>query len=775
MHGHFYQPPREDPWTGLVEIQDSAAPFSDWNKRITAECYAACGASRVLDENGGILSIVNVYETLSFNFGPTLLSWLETEAPEAYKRILQADQTSFQRLGHGNAIAQSYNHTILPLDTPEDAKTQIRWGLTDFQHRFGRKAEGMWLPECGANPEVLGYMVEEGLKFAILSPWQAKALSLDGQKWNDLEENPAPSDRPFWVHTPSGPIAVFFYHPDLASSISFGHLLQSKEGLSHALEKALDQAESPMVSIATDGEIYGHHEPFGDMCLAALVDEMQDSPRFEFTNYGAYLEASPPQEWAQLREGDEQRGSSWSCAHGVGRWMRDCGCNTGGEAHWNQQWREPLRKSLETLRELGHHHWLREMEGLGITQPLEILNHYGQVLCGNQAPQKWAKSIIGEDEQKQSALLRLLEGAKYLRFAFTSCGWFFSEISGIEPVQNLRYAVRAAELLDPDGTKELLTSLTRALTPAQSNIRGMGNGADILTRMALPSLPPEARAAALFFWHNLYNLPWNHNQQRWGIWELCSFSQRTIDVNGPRLCLLAQLTYQDIQTLTRQTLQLEAIVDQNLFCPEVNIQLGTQTIKVPIAAMPTKLRQMIQKTLLKRSEKKLMRFMDRQAMDRIRDKAVVETLELPFGASGWQSLELALHYAPMRTLSKLKKTPLENWDRPLDRLEYLLEQREKEGIDTGRSRLEHSAARIATLAAERLLKQSNSQTLPQLVRFINLAHRYDLKPLRPQLQNAVYTLLKQNLRKDSKGRTNPELCELAGLLNINPIRFLKEN
>jgi hypothetical protein len=779
IHGHFYQPPREDPWTGLIERQESAAPFMDWNRRITAESYAACGASRVLDANGSILSIINNYSYLSFNFGPTLLTWLEKEAPNVYQRILEADKESLKRLGHGNAVAQSFNHTILPLDAPESAKLQIEWGLADFQGRFGREAEGMWLPECAVNESVLDILIEKGLKYVILSPWQGESIIQTNGRKKSLGVHPAPSDRPFRVNRPKGSIAAFFYEGDLASRISFGHLLRSREGLEEALRSAFSTDKTKLVSVATDGEIYGHHEPYGDMCLSALIDHLGDESDLKFTNYAAYLEENPPKEEVILRPGDEGRGTSWSCSHGVGRWMRDCGCSTGGEEGWNQKWRKPLRIAFDSLKKEADPIWKKMVSNLTDKPVDAVFSEYGRVVSGLQTSSEFVGTILDDEHNDTDAvnLLIAMEGAKFLQFMYTSCGWFFADISGIEPIQNMRYAYRAAELLDPNSTKGLVDRLTRRLERVESNIQIMGNGSDLLRGLVTPKIQPELKAAALFFWRHLYNLP-GLDYADWGYLQGKGTTRRTVDTDEGELRLEGEISYEESSTLRSYTFPYRTVIDEHLFCPVVELMDGNQWTSVPIKSMPTVLRMEIQKTLLKRSEKRLMVSLGSKVADRLMDLKVVKALDLPFGATGWQSLELALHYGPMLILKRMRKMKPRDWSDSLELMDQILGRRVEFGVDLDAGNIEQSAGLIISEVSEYLEKHSDKEMLGKLIEFLGILQQHGLRPLRPFVQNAVYALLEQRfnrIEEDDTEKDSPcrsDILDLAYLLNINPERFV---
>ena len=778
LHGHFYQPPREDPWTGMIDLQGSAAPYPDWNHRITAECYAACGSSRILDGKGAILSILNNYRYLSFNFGPTLLSWMEDHAPNTYQRIIDADRESMERLGHGNALAQSYNHTILPLDNQDDARTQIRWGLQDFRFRFKRPAEGMWLPECAVNERTVDILISEEVKFIILSPWQAHSIRSENGDWEILGREPAPSDRPFFIERPEGRMAVFFYNPGLASGISFGHLLRSREGFEEALRNTLAQSDTGMISIATDGEIYGHHEPFGDMCFSSLIDHLGEDSDISFTNYASYLENHPPVQEVKLRPGDEKMGTSWSCAHGVGRWMRDCGCSTGGEEGWNQSWRTPLRDAFDNLRIKAEPLWGRKVTELTGRSPREILNAYGKVLSGMKTPWEFTgETLKRPDASTRKKLLEILEGAKFLQFMYTSCGWFFSDLSGIEPVQNIRYAYRAAELIDPDGSEGLSRNLQSDLSSAESNIPEVGNGSDILARNVIPDTPAEIRSAGLFFWSYLYNLP-GKEKALYGIWKGQAIHTEKKDVGEASQKISGNISFTDVSTSTDYRFDFNAVIDKRRFCPEINLRYNSSWITVSIDTMPTALRKEIQRTLLRESENTLKEFLGSQASQRLLDLMIVQKLNVPFGASGWQSLELSLYYGPLLILDQLEKIPEVNWKELLKSLDEILKQREAYDMNSGNGNLEITAGKIISGIAGNLQCKSSKETLEALVLFLEILHKHQLQPLRPAVQNSIYALLEKRFscrEEDSdSGNENPEieeLVELAELVNINPERF----
>ncbi|MBI5248655.1 MAG: DUF3536 domain-containing protein, partial [Desulfomonile tiedjei] len=351
IHGHFYQPPRENPWLEEIEIQESAHPFHDWNERVSYECYQPNSQARILDHDGRLRHIINNYDHISFDFGPTLLSWLERHSAETYQAILDADTISAKlRSGHGNAIAQAYNHMIMPLASSRDKLTQILWGIEDFRRRFKRNPEGMWLPEAAADTESMVLLAANGIKFTVLAPSQARRFRPSSkEEWISLAPGSVDPSRPYICRLPKGrSIVVFFYDGPISRAIAFERLLESGEELKDRLLAAFSEKRRwpQLVHIATDGESYGHHHRFGEMALAYALELLMADPGVRITNYGEYMKLHPPTAEVEIIEN-----SSWSCAHGIGRWSEDCGCSVSHRPDWNQKWRAPLRKALDALRE----------------------------------------------------------------------------------------------------------------------------------------------------------------------------------------------------------------------------------------------------------------------------------------------------------------------------------------------------------------------------------------------------------------------------------------
>ena len=518
VHGHFYQPPRENPWLETVEVQDSAAPYHDWNERICAECYAPNGASRITNRKNEIVRIVNNYARMSFNFGPTLLKWLADKAPRTYRMILDADKASAHRYsGHGSAVAQVYNHIILPLANKRDAITQIRWGIADFEYRFGRRPEGMWLAETAVNRTALDLMAAEGIRFTILAPHQcarirnlpqpqlgaadpllpteaAEAASgaaggPDLNPWVPTPDATVDPTRPYTVKLDEGrSIAVFFYDGPPSRAIAFEGLLNSGEAFGSRLldgfsASPADSASKPELShVATDGESYGHHHRYGEMALAYAMHWIEDNGHAKLTNYGEFLEKFPPQWEAEVVED-----TSWSCMHGVERWRSNCGCN-GGKPGWHQQWRAPLRAALDFLRDATAP--LAEALAKGLLADLwSARDAYIDVVLDRSTAAKdrffarHAARVLTAEER--IIVLELLELERHTQLMYTSCGWFFDEISGIETIQIIAYAGRvlqlAAKLFDGPGLA-LEQQFLDILAKAKSNVPEIGDGAELYRR-----------------------------------------------------------------------------------------------------------------------------------------------------------------------------------------------------------------------------------------------------------------------------------------------------
>lgn len=510
IHGHFYQPPRENPWLEAIELQDSALPFHDWNERINKECYNPNSVSKIVDSRNRILDIVNNYEHISFNFGPTLLSWMEQFAPLTYERIIKADIESLaEHDGHGNAMAQVYNHIIMPLANENDKITQVKWGIKDFEYRFGRKPEGMWLAETAVDDDTLRVLEENGIKYTVLSPYQALKIRKEGDKeWTDVSWgniDPARSYRYYIKSAPGKFIDLFFYDGAISKSVAFDELLKDGNKFAKRLRDGVSDCRDypQLVNIATDGESYGHHTKFGDMALAYVLQIKAKEEGFTITNYGEYLDKCRSD-----YEVDIKQASSWSCFHGVGRWKEDCGCSTGGHPGWNQKWRKPLRDALDYLRdELAK---LFEAEGPKYFNKncWEVRNNYIDVILDRSSlsvnkfhKENFLPNLSDEDKVKAMELLEIQRQAQLM---YTSCGWFFSEISGIETVQIMKYAARAMQLAAVFTKQDYETRFTEILADAKSNITEYGTGRDIFNNFVKPSIVTTKQVASLWAISSLY-------------------------------------------------------------------------------------------------------------------------------------------------------------------------------------------------------------------------------------------------------------------------------
>ncbi len=503
IHGHFYQPPRENPWTGIVEPEPSAAPFHDWNERIHFECYRPNAFVRIGEPQTTGEHFINNYALVSFNVGPTLLCWLEQHHPYTYARIVEANRESASRRGgHGNAIAQAYGHAILPLCSERDLHTQIHWGLADFRHRFGRDAEAMWLPETACNDAVMNALIDEGLRFVILAPRQAARVrscrtrsSSDGaerEDWQSVDENTIDTSIAYRYSRRDGSdqsIAVFFYEGSTSRAIAFENLLKSSRTLVDRFAQCANGRA--MVNIATDGETYGHHFKFGDICLAHALETEAPAQGFRITNYGEYLDQYPPTFEVEINNGPQGEGTSWSCQHGVGRWIRDCGCHTGGDSGWNQAWRAPLRQALDFLRDENVRHF-ESTRGALFIDPWQARNDsIALVLDSNHSREEFlfehAGRWVSADEQWRA--LTHLELQRMLLLMYTSCGWFFNDVSGIETIQILKYAGRAIDLMEELDLPSVRDRFLEILAEAKSNRPAMGTGADIYRNFVEPLKP----------------------------------------------------------------------------------------------------------------------------------------------------------------------------------------------------------------------------------------------------------------------------------------------
>lgn len=516
VHGHFYQPPRENPYLNAIERQPGAAPFHDWNERIHYECYRPNAYARILNDRGEVIRIVNTFEYISFNIGPTLMSWMEAHDQETYGRILEADRLSAERLdGHGNAIAQVYNHIILPLANQQDKRTQIRWGIADFKRRFGRDPEGMWLAETAVDYPTLEILVEEGIRFTILAPSQVqRCREMNGDEetpWHEVGGGQIDPSRPYrcFLKRPSGEadperyIDVFFYDGPISRDMGFNDVLSSSQHFAGRVGQAIhgDHRPHQIVSVATDGETFGHHKGGAEKTLAYAVTEEFSRWGWMVTNYAHYLALYPPTWEAELKPV-----TAWSCSHGVDRWQDDCGCGGGGG--WQQQWRRPLREALDWLRDQLLAVYEAKAPQL-FRDPWEARDAYVAVIsCRSEASVEaffaahQHHSLCSEERVEA---LQLLEMQRHALLMYTSCGWFFDEISRPEGTQILRYAARALELAGEAAGVELESEFIQRLETAPSNVPSFKDGAGVYRKLVAPSRISLEQVAAHYAISSLFS------------------------------------------------------------------------------------------------------------------------------------------------------------------------------------------------------------------------------------------------------------------------------
>jgi alpha-amylase/alpha-mannosidase (GH57 family) len=484
IHGHFYQPPRENPWLETVETQDSAAPYHDWNERICAECYAPNGAARIVNDKNQIMRIVNNYARMSFNFGPTLLSWLNENAPRTYRMILDGEHRSRKTFGgHSSAMAQVYNHIILPLASERDRITQIRWGMADYEHHYGEPPEGMWLSETAADTESLELLAQCGIKLTLLAPHQCKRIRpLKGHEgWTDTPGAAVDTTRPYLVRFSSGvSITVFFYNGAASRAIAFEGLLNSGDNFANRLRAGFKEGEQPqLVHVATDGESYGHHHKHGEMALAYTLRLIEADKTVNLANYGSYLAKFPPEFECEIVDN-----TSWSCEHGIERWRSNCGCN-GGKPGFNQLWRKPLRQALDELRDAVAP--LTEIDGGKLFKDVwAARDAYIDVVLdrGTESTDRFFRAHQDHplSEPERVRALELMEMQRHTQLMYTSCGWFFDDIAGIETVQVIAYAARVLQLAEDifgEQAKMLEPNFLARMAEAVSNDASAGDGARI--------------------------------------------------------------------------------------------------------------------------------------------------------------------------------------------------------------------------------------------------------------------------------------------------------
>jgi hypothetical protein len=441
VHGHFYQPPRENPWTGIVDPELNAAPDHDWNVRITRECYAP-------------LAQAHAYDLLSFDFGPTLLDWMERESPAVYAAVLAADRAGVRRLGHGNALAMPYHHVILPLCSRRDKETEVRWGIADFERRFGRKPAGFWLPETAVDHETLDVLASAGIAFTVLAPHQVRPVPGHGRAGR--------------VRVASGrELAVFAYDGELSHAIAFSGMAADAPRFAERL-RATRPGDAG--TLAVDGETFGHHHKGGAAALATVLHELAGDSRIDLTNFAALLAAVPAVEQIEV-----VANTSWSCSHGVERWRAACGCRTAHHVASQQEWRAPLRSAVDWLAAEVHAIYERE----------------GAALPGGPWAFRDAAGAAGPlPVMAGPAATRLVEMERGVLRAMTSCGWFFDDFAGLEGRQVLRYAAHVIGLAGAD-TDRLAAGFSSRLAAARSNDAAAGTAVEVFRQLVQPAVAPS--------------------------------------------------------------------------------------------------------------------------------------------------------------------------------------------------------------------------------------------------------------------------------------------
>ena len=543
LHAHFYQPERSNPWTGMLDPEPTAAPERDWNERIHSECYRPNAVARIFDSQRRVERLVNNYERVSFNFGPTLLSWMETAHPATYAKIIDGDWRSKIRTGHGNALAQAYNHMILPLANAHDRRTQILWGLADFRHRFNRDAEGMWLPETAVDRDTIDALIDAGVQFTVLAPHQAARVRPRGGEWVDVGGYLDTTQAYRHLHSDGSgrSLAVFFYDGGLAQSLAFDPATLDASVL---VERFANSATGGgVVHAAVDGETFGHHHPFGELGLAYALFEAAERRGLEPTNYAAYLDAHPPASDVEVVDGE---GTAWSCAHGVGRWYRDCGCSTDGQPGWNQAWRTPLRKALDVVRDAAADVFT-ERGGALLRDPWRARDDYVKVRNGTWTAAQFLERHGARrlPHSQHVDLWTLLEAQRHAMVMYTSCGWFFSDVSGVETVYLLRSAARVMDLLEEVGATAPRMEFERLLAQARSNKADVGTGLDVWrSSVAASVVRPERIAAHLALLCAVDGLPTDRRTagHEWTVRDLRSDVRGQVGLTTARVALKSAAT-----------------------------------------------------------------------------------------------------------------------------------------------------------------------------------------------------------------------------------------
>jgi alpha-amylase/alpha-mannosidase (GH57 family) len=799
LHGHFYQPPRENPWTEEIDREPSAAPFHDWNERINEECYRANAFARILAEDGRVVDILNTFAYLSFNFGPTVLSWLRAHAPDVYDRIREGDAQSLRRLGHGNAIAQVYNHMILPLANRRDKVTQVRWGLADFRFHFGREAEAVWLAETAVDVETLEVLAEHDLRFAILAPGQAarvRPLSDSSLPWQEVSDGRVDPSQAYLCRLPSGRrLALFFYDGPLAHAASFGDLLSGSRRFIEGCLSAVDERRqhSQLIHLALDGETFGHHKKFAERTLIYAFTHEAPAAGFKIVNYATFLDAQPP-EW----EVEIKPNTAWSCAHGLGRWSGDCGCSTGRLPGAHQRWRAPLRAALDHLRDSLADVYTAEASAWS-GGPWEARNDFGEVLP-ERAPEQvdaFLEKRLGHrpapDERARA--LTLLEMQRQAMLMYTSCGWFFDDIAGHETAQVLKYAAHAIDLASRFTKADLTRQFLADLAQAPGNAPQYPDGAEVYRRLVLPSaIPPERVAVSCAisalvkpFAVRGRRHAYRHEQtfqvsQMVGNYKMvCGHLRLTSEFTGQRTGWAYAALHLDGYNFAASVIQCEDPQDARQVCALLNDQPADAGIKSLLRLLKTALGPKIHglDDLPPADRRRLLRFIDEETLASLstsyqqiyeRHLGTISALReanMPVPPELRLAAEYTLSHQLAQAAAELARYPDDAAEAGLARV---LDLAERDHIELQRGEAARTLERAIVERVQAILHAPTAaEAYRQLSRLIAACDRlgFEVRPARAQ-EKLLYYLREQMAHNGAGSPSLQAALSLAEQLRISP-------
>jgi len=798
LHAHFYQPPRENPWTDEIDREPTAEPYHDWNERIAEECYRPNAFARVIGGDGRVVGILNNYAYLSFNVGPTLLSWIRAHAPDVYERIKQGDAASLKRLGHGNAIAQVYNHLIMPLANPRDQVTQVRWGLADFRFHFGREAEAMWLAETAVDYDTLEILAAHGMRYVILAPSQAARIrplgAIDHTGWAKVSDGNIDPSRAYLCRLSSGrSLAVFFYDGPLSHAAGYGDLFRDSQRFVSTLAGAVDpnRLHPQLIHLATDGETFGHHKKFAELTLIYALTHEAPAHDFTVTNYAAYLDAAPPQWEVEIKPA-----TAWSCAHGLGRWSRDCGCRAGGPADWHQRWRAPLRLALDRLRDELAKIYEREAPAL-LGDPWAARDAYGAALP-DRTPErldafltKRVRPHLAEDERERA--LTLLEMQRHALLMYTSCGWFFNDIAGLETAQVLKYAARAIDLASRFDGAELTHKLLDDLETAESNEKQYGNGAEVYRRLVQPAAIGPERVAASYAINALVDpFPVRYRRHAYRIEQVLSHARQVGDyrlvcghlrLTSDSTSRTSQWTYAALHlggyNFAASATRSHSADESERFCAQLFKRLHRMTppklarlLKSVAGAnifslgdLPPSDRRRLMKTLEQETLSGLANSYEQIYTQHMGTIQVLRAANMPVPVELRVAAEYTLSHRLAQAALELARDPRETTEQ---NMRHVLELAERDGLRLERGWTTHNLEQ-AVVERVRLLINTPSgapdlEAFRQVIRLIEIAERlgFSLRPARVQEMMLDYLC-------QSANDLPPELArKMAEVLYISP-------